>query len=411
MKIDLTDAPVILGAGPAGLAASLTLCQLKIPHILLEKERFPRDKICGDALSGKVLTQLKRHFPEVYQELSTSQEALESHGIIFTSPDNSVTEIPFRRTEDVRIDPPGYICSRIQFDRMMFDHLDPNFAHIIYEKVEKVETDTSFLKIFNEAGNVICETQLLIAADGGRMRTSRQLSDVISKPSHTCAGLRQYWKGVEGMHPRGFIELHFIDSIQPGYFWIFPLPDDQCNVGIGMLSSAISKKKVNLTKVFEQIIQEHPTISSRFKNAHALEKPKGWLLPLGSRKIKLSGNNFLLTGDAGSLIDPFTGEGISNAIISGRMAAIKTAEAMKANRFDASILSSYDQEVYQKIWMELKLSRGLQQLSHLKPLFNWVIRKSGKNDYLKNTLTDMFNHTDLRRNLFNPLFYFRILFG
>lgn len=405
------DAPVILGAGPAGLAASLTLCNLKIRHYLIEKETFPRDKICGDALSGKVITQLKRHFPEVFDSLSKNSEALASHGIIFTSPNFSTTEIPFRHPDDIRPDPPGYICPRLHFDHLLYEKLDFNYVEVIQDTVDHLESSSSGIVIHFGSEKAACLTPILIAADGGRQRSTRQLTGLNMDPEHHCAGLRQYWQNVSGMHDAGYIELHFIEAIQPGYFWIFPLPDGKCNVGIGMLSSEISKKKVNLTLAFEKIIQEHPQLSERFKSAIALEKPKGWGLPMGSRKIKLSGDHFMLAGDAAALIDPFTGEGISNAIISGRLAANKAAQAMSENRFDAKFLSSYDQEVYGKVWSELQLSRGLQKLSHIKPLFNWIVAKSEKNTHVRNTFTDMFNHTDMRRNLFNPLFYFRVLFG
>lgn len=403
--------PVILGAGPAGLAASLTLSQLKIHHILIEKEAFPRDKICGDALSGKVLTQLKRHYPEVFAELSGEINAIESHGIIFTSPDNSKVEIPFRHSHDIREEPPGYICPRYHFDNLLFKHLDSEFTTVVYKNVGKVQSVEDGVEVYSDSGLLIAKTPMLIAADGGRMRSTRQLTNIQIESDHYCAGLRQYWKNVSDLHPRGYIELHFIDAIQPGYFWIFPLPDGKCNVGIGMLSSDISRKKVNLNQIFEKIIKKHPSISERFQSAESLEKPQGWGLPMGSRKIPLSGDHFLIAGDAASLIDPFTGEGISNALISGRLAALKAVEALQTNRYDAAFLSEYDKQLYSKIWSELKLSKGLQQLSRLKPLFNWVVRKSDRNKYLRDTLTDMFNHTDMRRNLFNPVFYLKILFG
>ena len=51
---------VIIGAGPAGCSASLYLAQFGIPHVVVEKEVYPRDKVCGDALSGKVVSQLKK---------------------------------------------------------------------------------------------------------------------------------------------------------------------------------------------------------------------------------------------------------------------------------------------------------------------------------------------------------------
>src|SRR5947207_2015215 len=78
------------------------------------------------------------------------------------------------------------------------------------------------------------------------------------------------------------------------------------------------------------------------------------------KKRKISGDHFLLTGDAASLIDPFTGEGIGNGMISGMIAAEQIQQAIHADRYDAAFLSSYDKKIYEALWSELKLSRKLQ---------------------------------------------------
>ena len=70
-KIDI----VISGAGPAGATASAFLCKFKIPHILLDKAVFPRDKICGDALSGKVFPVLKKLDPGLISEMEQNAAA------------------------------------------------------------------------------------------------------------------------------------------------------------------------------------------------------------------------------------------------------------------------------------------------------------------------------------------------
>lgn len=69
-------------------------------------------------------------------------------------------------------------------------------------------------------------------------------------------------------------------------------------------------------------------------------------MPLGSRKVTCSGNRFLLLGDATSHIDPFCGEGIANAIRSGRIAADHLKKAFQENRFKADFNKQYDKEIY-----------------------------------------------------------------
>jgi flavin-dependent dehydrogenase len=63
------------------------------------------------------------------------------------------------------------------------------------------------------------------------------------EPKYYAAGLRAYYKNVTGTNEDNFIELHFIKKMLPGYFWIFPLPNGEANVGVGLLSDMVRKKK------------------------------------------------------------------------------------------------------------------------------------------------------------------------
>jgi flavin-dependent dehydrogenase len=109
------------------------------------------------------------------------------------------------------------------------------------------------------------------------------------------------------------------------------------------------EKRINLKKILKALIENNPHLSNRFKNAKPLEVAKGYGLPLGSRKRRISGHRYLLLGDAASLIDPFTGEGIGNAIRSGRVAADHIIQAFKVNDFSRSFNTAYDNEIYRKI--------------------------------------------------------------
>lgn len=185
------------------------------------------------------------------------------------------------------------------------------------------------------------QADLVIGAEGDRSLTARQLGGLRKEPDHYCAGIRTYYEGVSGFHEKNFIELHFLKDTLPGYLWIFPLPNGGANVGIGMLSSAIARRRTDLKGLLEKSLQQ-PSLRERFSHARRTDPMRGWGLPLGSKKRKLSGDGFLLTGDAGSLIDPFTGEGIGNAMISGRIAAETAVSAIQSDRFDGGFLERYD---------------------------------------------------------------------
>lgn len=405
---------VIIGAGPAGSTASLFLAKEKIPHIIIDKASFPRDKICGDALSGKVIPVLKKINLDLVSELAGDEKALGSHGIVFSAPNGKSIGIPFK-TVTSKVDfAPGFISKRIDFDDFLFRKMDRNYASI-FESAELIafekNKDGFILKTENRGNELIIHTPLVICCDGDRSLVARKLGGKKMEEAHYCGGIRAYYKGVTGMHEQNYIELHFLNELLPGYFWIFPLPGGYANVGAGMLSSALSKKKVNLRESMLSIIQTHPVFKERFKNAELQGKISGWGLPLGSKRRKISGDGFLLCGDAASLIDPFTGEGISHAMYSGMTAAQTAAEAVRNKNYEAAFLYSYDEKVYRQLWSELRLSRTLQKLCNYPLLFNFVINKAEKNQTFRETLSCMFDDMNLREKLRQPSFYFKLLFN
>jgi len=158
-------------------------------------------------------------------------------------------------------------------------------------------------------------------------------------------------------------------------------------------------------------IKENPTIRHRFEQAEEIDSVKGWGLPLASQKRPLSGERFVLVGDAGSLIDPFTGEGIGNAMFSAKIAAEVIAEAVEKNDYSAGFLKEYDRQLYDRLWDEINLSYKIQRLVQHRWLFNFVINRLHKNKRLMDTFSLMFNDLDMREKLKSPLFYLRLLFN
>ena len=401
---------VIVGAGPAGCATSLFLSKAGIEHTIIDKQTFPRDKICGDALSGKTVYVLNQINPDWVNEFwQNKTDFIESWGVKFVAPNGKAIDIPFKSDTSKSDTPPGFISRRMQFDYELFKRLDTRYARIMQgtEVKQIVRTGKQFT-IETSAGS-INHVDLVVGAEGDRSQVAKHLAGIHKENKHYCAGIRAYYEGVTEMHPQHFIELHFLEELLPGYFWIFPLPNGQANVGAGMLSHTVSKKRINLKEDMLRAIANNPNIKHRFANAQMIGKIQGWGLPLGSKKRPLSGDGFLLTGDAGSLIDPFTGEGIGNAMYSGMMAAARIEEAIQANRYDAAFLREYDTAFYDRQWDELKLSHTLQKLCKYPWLFNFVVNKAHKNKTLRETISCMFEDLDLRAKLRNPLFYFRLL--
>ena len=406
---------LIAGAGPGGATTSIFLAKEKINHIIIDKAVFPRDKICGDAFSGKSVGILKRITSDWQGYfIKDKKKAVISTGIQFISPGNTSLNIPFLLKPASKQNPAGFVSRRLDFDNTLVGLINPQFA-ILLTDTELVDIEQTagglLVKIQQHGEHKIIFTKIIVGAEGRNSIVAKKMAQHTMEPAHYSAGIRAYYKNVSGLHSQNYIELHFLKELQPGYLWIFPLPNGDANVGVGMLSKSISLKKVNLKQLMLDAIKTHPNLKDRFVNAVAEGAIEGWGLPLGSKKRKLSGNRFLLTGDAASLIDPFTGEGIGNAMVSGLVAARVITKAVAVNDFTEIFLAQYDEELYKKLWAELKLSHYLQILSSKPRLFNFVINKASRSKELRETISCMFENVDIRKKFTNPFFYLKILFN
>jgi len=401
----------IIGAGPAGSALSMGLTKNKIEHVLIDKATFPRDKICGDALSGKVVYALNRVKPDVVDQIvAKEQDYLPSWGITFVAPNGKQLDIPFTTDKTNQKQAPGFIATRSDFDNLLVENtISPYCTAMFGSEVKSTQITPN--RVFIEIDEIHSFTADIVVDCSGVRSDLAKDNGIEMELNHYCAGLRRYYEGVEGLSDEGYIELHFINDVLPGYFWIFPMTNGRVNVGIGMLSASVSKDKVNLKELMNKIIEEHPVISKRFKNAKPVESVKGWGLPLGSKKRQLHFDRLLFCGDAASIIDPFTGEGIGNAMISAKYASDVIVEAVARNDFSRSRLNAYTDRVYHHLWPELNMSHKLQKMVKYPWLFNFVANKGAKSKEFKILLTSMFENVDLRKKFRDPRFYFRLLFN
>jgi geranylgeranyl reductase family protein len=404
----------ILGAGPGGATAALHLANAGQRCLLLDRATFPRDKICGDALSGKVLSELKRIDEKLTGQLAAAPMQVPSWGIDFFAPNGRQLGIPFKPKFDKATDrAAGHVAKRLDFDNFLVEEVRQRREIDFRENVDVARTERTPTgwQLLDKAGQEIATCRMLLVANGAQSEFARKVAGHALEPDHHCAGLRTYYDNVTGLSPDNFIELHFIKDFLPGYLWVFPLPNGQANVGVGMLSKTVAAKKINLRQRLDEILATHPTLAPRFAQAERLGPVRGFGLPLGSKRRPLSGTNYMLLGDAGSLIDPFSGEGISHAMVSGRHAAIWAAQAVAKEDFSPEFLKNYDKAVYNRLGQELRLSRVMQRLLNFPSLFNIVANRAVNNPTLAETLSAMFMDLDLRERLRQPSFYFRLLFG
>ncbi len=399
---------IIIGAGPAGCSCAHKLSGKGLKIAIIDKDTFPRDKICGDAISPDVVNQFYRIDEELGEHFKQFPTKKASDGIRFFAPNHNFLDINFTKSKHTKS--AAYVVKRISFDNFFFNQINnlPDIDVYLNHKVQKIEMSEETVRV--ETDKKIFQGKVIVGADGANSIVRKRLINNKIERDHYSAGLRQYYDNVTGFHENNHIELHFYKDILPGYFWIFPLPNNQANIGIGMLSSEMNKRKINLKEKLADIIQNHPNVKHRFKNAKPLESVKGFGLPMGSIKKPCSGDRFLLLGDAASLIDPFSGEGIGNAMRSGRIAAEHLEKAFELNRFDAKFNKSYDREIYSKMWNEFRFSYYLRSLMKYPKVFNFLLNKGRQSKSVQNLLTSILDNRDLNKSLFSPSFYYKLLF-
>ena len=402
----------IIGAGPGGATAALQLAQLGIECVVVDKAVFPRDKVCGDGLSGKVLTALEQIDPAIAQRLREFTPKQDSWGVTFVAPGRTSMEVAYKPNYNLQTDEPaGFVCKRIHFDNFMVDEVKRRPEIRLFEgiTIDKYVLQEDGYLVTDTSGNFSVKAPLLIIANGAHSSFTKEVANIRMEPAYYAAGVRAYYKNVKGMHADSFIELHFLKPLLPGYLWIFPLPNGDANVGMDMISEAVRSKKINLKKLLTDTLEQDPVFKERFREAEIDSPIEGYGLPLGSKKRKLSGNRYMLVGDAAYLVDPFTGEGIGNALYAGRIAAQQAAVALAAGDFSENRLAAYDERVYQVLGPELQLSHRLQKLVKYPRLFNLLMKMGTRNKQLKELISCMFYEVDLRKKLAKPSFYVRLL--
>jgi geranylgeranyl reductase family protein len=386
-----TDTEVcIVGAGPAGTSLSHFLSNKKIPHYLVDKSSFPRDKVCGDGITVDVMNTLKRMGSDMLEDFLGHADMEPSWGFCFRAPNGKPIRFDFKEAGFPYA--PFYTAKRLDLDNYLLSKVNPAYCTFLSETtVSGLTRSASGVEINMESksGKSSLKAKIVVGAEGEKPIVTRHLGlDHYREKKHLIGALRVYYKNVQGFHPNNHLEFFFDKKLMPGYFWAFPLPNNEANVGLGMVSTAIAADKVNLKKKLEDILQTHPLISEMFSEAEALEKPRGWGLPTITPARLIGGDRYALIGDAGGMIEPFTGKGIGPGMVSGRICADHIEDALKSGDFD---MIDYHHHMYRYYKGEIKVGYGLQKslkntgllnstigLFNLAPLKNWSHHKMVK---------------------------------
>ena len=396
---------IIVGAGPAGSSCACLLSQQGVRVLLLDKANFPRDKVCGDAIGGKALNILAR----IGAETELKQKGFQrSSGLVFSSPNGTEVEIPLVAEGNEMSS--GFVCKRGEFDNILFQRakrvctafVGAEAVDLLFEgrRVAGVKVkmaDGSAQDFF---------ANLVVGADGAMSLVARKAGLFSANAAHTCSAVRGYYNGVKGL--RGNVEIHFLPECMPGYFWVFPLSNNEANIGVGMLLSDMRSHRKNLQMVLDACMK-NPRFAGRFDNAQLQGKVGGWSIPLASAHRACAGNGFVLIGDAASLVDPFSGEGIGNGMKSAAIAADTLAASAKQGAVSEEKCKEYERALWSEIENDIKSSYALQRLGKIPFLLDIAIGKAKKSEKLRAELAGMIASREAKKKASDPLFALRLL--
>jgi geranylgeranyl reductase family protein len=284
---------IVAGAGPAGAAAALEARRLDpgARVLLLDRAAFPRDKACGDGIGPHAAGELA--------ELGAG-DALDG-----CPPQRRLRLLAPGGIEVAGTSAkPSWVVPRRVFDARLVGAAVAAGAVLERERVRRIEQRDGLVVVNGEAA-----APAVIGADGANSAVRRLIGAPASSDRHTAIALRGYAPA-----PPGAAEqlIGWVDEGWPAYVWSFPTGTGVVNVGYGLLRSRLTGGKAELERRLRLLLPGADPDPASLRAHH---------LPFSRRRPLAGSGRVLLCGDAASMVNPLSGEGIYYALASGRLAA------------------------------------------------------------------------------------------
>ncbi len=339
---------VVVGAGPAGISTALHAHDAGLDVVVVDKATFPRDKTCGDGLTTAALRGLER--------LGLELSALPSVGVVseavLVSPSGRRVTLPMpdRGVYAAVVPRTELDAALVALARRRGVDVREGVALSALHGVDGGDRDPVTVSV---TGDDALETHWVVAADGHYSPTRRAVDGGREPDLGTWHAVRQYFAGVDD--PRLWVV--FEPDLLPGYAWAFPLPGGRANVGFGVLRGpGVSGKQ--LRALWPDLLQR-AGLRAALGDAARPEAPhRAWPIPSALDPSRLAHGPVLFTGDAASVVDPLTGEGIAQALETGELAV--SAIARGGDRAD--VRRRYERSVMRALGTDLRFAAVLQRV-------------------------------------------------
>lgn len=351
---------VIIGAGPAGVVTSLYLSKYQIKHILIDKAKFPRAKVCGESFAGNVLKVLSDIDPNIPKDLFTKGIIKQANDLSFYtySEKRFIFKIPKNKVAKIQ-------AERLLFDAYLVDKAKASAYCEFKEDLGVKSVSKTRNGVSVELNNSIrIAADLVVFANGavGNLLRNFRGSEYEAKGTQFLFA-KGIFDQVNVVNPESAIDFALLKKpFRQGTYLTF-LPDGKAILGLMVEERLLKKSKdYKLSDLYADAIVNHPYIQSVLGNANQVGSIKTTSLKIGNFKKKFSGDNYLVAGDAGVPLNPVTGMGVMMAMYYGRNAAHAIKEAIEIEDFSYAQLHKYDDHCRKKYNSEFRKSNGYTYL-------------------------------------------------
>lgn len=294
---------IVVGAGPAGSACAITAARAGAKVLLLEKDRFPRHKVCGEFISGESLRLLaslltgsnQKGAPRPRQSERRDFEELAARPLIASAQlflDNKVARLP--------VFPPARSIPRFDLDAALFRSVRQSGAEALEDiVVRRVERNGIFV-VYTDAARF---TAKAVVNSTGRWS---QLTQYEIEGQEKWIGLKAHFSEAQ---PPTSVDLYYFAG---GYCGVQPVTGESVN--------ACAMVRADAARSLEEVFAAHPELWRRSRDWSPLFSTVT-TSPLYFRAPATCDQGMLLAGDSAGFIDPFAGDGISLALQSGTLAS------------------------------------------------------------------------------------------
>ncbi|MDQ4100353.1 MAG: FAD-dependent monooxygenase [Chloroflexota bacterium] len=392
---------VVVGAGPAGSTVAAALAGLGHRVVLLDKATFPRHKACSEYINAAA-AQLLGEMGVLDEVLSAGAHRMEA--MLVHAPNGGQFKANFAKAEPGRA---ALGLSRYRLDHLLLERAKAAGVSVV-ERAHVRE-------IVQEEGHVVgvraqiagnreaIRASLVIGADGHSSAVVRGLGLGVPLRWPRKTGLVAHYRNVVGLDRFG--EMHVG---QRAYAGLAPLEAGLTNVAVVADARAVSERAGSIEAFFTESLHSMPAVARKLAGAERVGSIRG-VGAMAHRARRTVGNGYLLVGDAASFLDPFTGEGIYEALRAAHLAAPVASAGLVGGDVSAEALAPYRIARRRAFTAKREVCWIVQGFINAPPLMNYVTERLARREELGLTLSGVLGNFRPATEALSPVFLARLL--